>query len=313
MAVIVNVATDQKVILLTEHVIGRHNDNAHTHLAEANVSRVHALIVWNGLQWQIKDSSTNGTYINGRLLKKGQSAVLQKGDKLQFGSINNAVWLLKSSDAPVNRLVPQSPDLTDIELNGLVGLPSDEEPTVQVFESADGEWVCETDGQSSVLRSGDLVGVDGRYWRFVDARPSAETQEMKDPAPPLTCDIQAVFSVSKDEEHVSLDLTVNGEHFSLGERSHHYLLLVLARHRLKDAGLPDSEQGWVYSEELSRQLRLSEAHINIQIYRIRKQLGATLPQAFSASPLLERRPGQLRFGYKNIQVLGGHFVTQQVL
>ncbi|BCD96656.1 FHA domain-containing protein [Marinagarivorans cellulosilyticus] len=313
MAVIVNVSTDQKIILLTEHVIGRQNDNAHTHLAEANVSRVHALIVWNGLQWQIKDSSTNGTYINGRLLKKGQCAVLQKGDKLQFGSINNAVWLLKSSDAPVNRLVPQSAGLADIELNGLVGLPSDEEPTVQVFESADGEWLCETDGQSSVLRSGDLVGVDGNYWRFVDARPSAETQEMKDPSPPLTCDIQAVFTVSKDEEHVSLDLTVNGEHFSLGERSHHYLLLILARHRLNDAALPDSEQGWVYSEELSRQLRLSEAHINIQIYRIRKQLGATLPQALSASPLLERRPGQLRFGYKNIQILGGHFAERHAL
>ena len=114
--------------------------------------------------------------------------------------------------------------------------------------------------------------------------------------------------MSKDEEHVSLDLTVNGESISLGERSHHYLLLILARHRLKDAALPQGEQGWVYSEELSRLLRLSETHVNIQIYRIRKQVGTTFPPTFSASPVLERRPGQLRFGYNDIQVFGGHAV-----
>lgn len=306
MAVIENIATAQKVLLLTEHVIGRHNDNAHTHLPEANVSRVHALVVWNGLQWLVKDSSTNGTYINGRLLKKSESATLKKGDKLQFGSIANAVWIFKNGDAPVSRLVSQAPGLMDIELTGLVGLPSDDEPTVQLFESPEGDWLCETDGSTAILRSGDLVGVKGSYWRFMDARPSAETQEMRDALTPVVCDIHAAFNVSKNEEHVSLDLTVNGESVSLGERSHHYLLLILARHRLKDAALPESEQGWVYSEELSRLLRLSETHVNIQIYRIRKQVGTAFPQASSTSPVLERRPGQLRFGYKNIQVLGGH-------
>ena len=308
MAVIENISTAQRVLLLTEHVIGRHNDNAHTHLPEANVSRVHALIVWNGLQWLVKDSSTNGTYINGRLLKKSESAVLKKGDKLQFGSIANSVWSLKSSDAPVSRLVSQTPGLMDVELTGLVGLPSDDEPTVQLFESPEGDWLCETDGRTTTLCSGDLVGVEGRFWRFMDARPSAETQEIRDVLTPVACDIQVVFNVSKNEEHVSLDLTVNDESVSLGERSHHYLLLILARHRLKDAALPEGEQGWMYSEELSRLLRLPETHVNIHIYRIRKQVSTAFPQASLASPVLERRPGQLRFGYKNIQILGGHIV-----
>jgi len=109
---------------------------------------------------------------------------------------------------------------------------------------------------------------------------------------------QLRLHVSLNEEHVYLSLTLSGEHqLDLGERSHHYCLLTLARHRLSDArrGVDNSGQGWVERQQLSRMLGLDTAHLNIQLHRLRQQIARALPPGLQLE-VVERRRGELRLG-----------------
>src|SRR5690606_42011650 len=74
--------------------------------------------------------------------------------------------------------------------------------------------------------------------------------------------------------------------------------LHLARLRLMDAkaGLSASNQGWVYSDQLTSDLGIETTHINIQIFRARKQFSDTLTDVLGIQQLLERRGGKIRFG-----------------
>ena len=55
------------------------------------------------------------------------------------------------------------------------------------------------------------------------------------------------FNVSQDEEETQLSLRVDDQEMDLGTRSHHYLLLLLARTRIqdKDAGHESDVQAGV--------------------------------------------------------------------
>jgi len=90
------------------------------------------------------------------------------------------------------------------------------------------------------------------------------------------------------------------EHIDLLTRSHHYLTLCLARQRAKDiqAGLDDSEQGWVYAELLAKDLGFDASHLNIQIYRMRKQFVDALNNSCESSNIIERSAGKLRLASK---------------
>jgi hypothetical protein len=112
------------------------------------------------------------------------------------------------------------------------------------------------------------------------------------------------FAVSRDEEHVELVVDWPSSRRDLGSRIHNYILLTLARHRLADAsaGIPGSACGWVYQDELMRELGTSGTQLNVDIFRIRKQF-ATLDLSESAA-IVERRPRtkQLRIGVANLLV-----------
>jgi hypothetical protein len=111
-----------------------------------------------------------------------------------------------------------------------------------------------------------------------------------------------VFRVSSDEEHVELVMHCGAGPVDLGARGHNYLLLLLARQRLADAGqnLPAGTCGWVYQDELVRALKVSAERLNIDIFRIRKQfeaIGLSEPAS-----IVERRPRtkQLRIGVASL-------------
>jgi ADP-ribose pyrophosphatase YjhB (NUDIX family) len=110
------------------------------------------------------------------------------------------------------------------------------------------------------------------------------------------------FSVSSDEEYVELTVVVDGEEHALKPRSHHYILLLLARARLDDLDSPESEQGWLYTGELAKMLRASRNQLYVSLYRARKGLAAIGIE--NASELIERRPTtqQLRLGLSDITV-----------
>ncbi len=115
------------------------------------------------------------------------------------------------------------------------------------------------------------------------------------------------FDVSQNEEHVALQIELQQQHINLGIRNHHYLLLLLARQYLNDhkKGLSKKECGWIDKDLLSSMLGQNENHINIQIYRFRKQLLKACPSAKQGPQFVERRTGEIRFSSEKIQIIGG--------
>lgn len=116
------------------------------------------------------------------------------------------------------------------------------------------------------------------------------------------------FTVSLNEEHAFLRIALDraGE-IDLGERVHHYSLLILARQRLADAGrgLDPSSQGWTDAAQLSRMLGLEPAHLNIQLHRARAQVARALPDGLCLPELVERRRGELRLGALPFRIVRG--------
>jgi pSer/pThr/pTyr-binding forkhead associated (FHA) protein len=305
MAQLLNLQSQHSTLLRTQHILGRHSGSSNTILDNPEASRLQASILWNGSYWLLQDTSTNGTYINRELITNGFKKRLTKGDSIQFGSLNAEVWLFANDSSPKSLLVPLQPDSQTIELEGVIALPTDEDPEVTIYQSQNGEWICEDLTGTLILQQGSQVSTTNSNWYFVNAEEfdrtkKSETVQNKPPK------VEFIFTVSKNEEHVSLSIIIDNEEISLGERTHHYLLLLLARYRIADqqAGVDDGEQGWLDKDLLSKLIGLDENHINIQIYRFRKQLINAKPSAMRLLQLVERRRGCLRLAVATIKING---------
>jgi len=158
----------------------------------------------------------------------------------------------------------------------------------------------ETSDGPKALAGGDLVQLDQDVWRLVCL---AELQSTLVPSG-FTC---MKFEASLDEEHIRLSLTRGSQALDLGERNHHYLLLMLARQRLQDAeaGFDPHAQGWIDFDSLVDMLRLDKAHLNIQIFRLRKQFEEAVSQGLIGHDFIERRRGGVRLGNVAVEVFRG--------
>lgn len=307
MATMINTKTGLQIMLMAYHTFGRQPSSNNTVLSNADASRFHAAIHWDGEGWQLKGKSTNGTYINSKRIMEESNSPLKKDDTLHFGNIQSDTWKIVNVDAPESMLMPITPGLETISLNGVIVLPSEESPQVSLYLSTDGQWMCESESGTSLLKSGDLVGVQDKIWRFVDAEPSISTQAHEENIQTSPADVDFYFNVSQNEEHVSLKLIVDQQTIDLEERSHHYPLLLLARKRMEDKvkGVSESEQGWIDKDSFRDMLGLEDNHVNILIYRFRKQCLAALPQSMGLHQIIERRVGELRLNCDAIQIEGG--------
>ena len=306
MASLVNTSNNKTVKLRSQHVFGRHPATANTVLRDDLTSRVHALIYWSSGFWKIKDSSTNGTFINRQQMTSGNSQILSLNDEIQFGTTSNRVWKVVNLDRPQSMLVcVGEPDRT-IELSGLTVLPTVEQPELSIYQNKHGQWLMESDVDQLILQPGTRVTVGGRRWYFIAPDDIDETQ----PAPAVGHESPGMqFKVSTDEEHVELTIKLEQQCIELEERVHHYLLLCLARQKLSDSaqGVESLEQGWLDKDLLVKMTGMEEKHINIQIYRFRKQLlendSAISQQLMS---IVQRRRGQLRLDCDQIEIIGGN-------
>lgn len=307
MATLKNLKSEESVILLAQHIFGRHPGASSTVLNSPNISRMHAAIYWDGEHWSLQDSSTNGTYLNGTRVPSDTRHPINKNDKIQFANLDADVWQMTCDEEPKSMLVPETKGSEIIVLDDIAVLPNEEQPEVTLFMSPTGDWICESDSGVSMLSSGDLVGTNECVWRFVEAKTIAPTLQLEAQAMANSAEIGVLFEVSQNEEHVALKITMDQLEYDLGERNHHYLLLLLARRRITDKqqGIDESEQGWIEKESLSQMLGQSETHINIQVYRFRKQLIKVLPQSLVLPQVIERRTGEIRFLYDNINITGG--------
>jgi hypothetical protein len=106
------------------------------------------------------------------------------------------------------------------------------------------------------------------------------------------------FEVTSDEEIVYLTLLSARGKLDLGERAHHYVLLTLARRRLRDleSGLPDRGSGWVNRDEWVHDESFQPPRLNLYVHRIRQQFAAQ--RICDAYGIIERRGRgkQMRLG-----------------
>jgi hypothetical protein len=184
---------------------------------------------------------------------------------------------------------------------------------VLYFSAQEGGWLfqpLDRNGEplnESAVSHGSILEVEGTRWQahFAETEPPTKTPELEVDA---VSQFECHFSVSSDEENVVLKLVRNNDVFDLGERTHHYLLMHLARVRVLHAadGLDDSDQGWIGTDQLSKDLGAESNHVNILIHRARKQFSDPTIDPLVSECLIERLRGKVRFGLPRYKIFKGH-------
>lgn len=286
-----------------DSLVGR-SDRCVLRLDAGYVSSQHASIRWTGTRWELRDlGSRNGTFLNGARLVPGEARLIGKGAVLAFGHLDQQ-WVLDDDRAPCAKAVPVGGGV-GIPMEGeIVGIPSMTDPRATVYRDADGHWTIERSGEPlTSLSHGSTFDVEGQRWIFCCPDVVPRTSVADECA--RVTEIHLQFTVSRDEEHVTLRSTVAGQSFQLGSHAYNYLLLTLARQRLVDGqeGLPESSCGWVHQDDLARQIGSTESQVNVDVFRLRKQM-ATVSVVDPAN-IIERRPRtkQLRIGLGQITIV----------
>lgn len=268
------------------------------------VSAEHARLSYRDGSWTVRDlHSKNGTLVNGERLEPGGARALRAGDRLSFGDAAIA-WTLVDAAPPVAMARRCSTDEVLCAEGGMLALPSPEEPLVTLFEGDGGGWVLEVDGQPRAVEDGERIDVAGQAFVLhlpVSVVSTIEAQARRSGVE----DVELRFRVSRDEEAVEVTVVEPAGERVLAPRAHHYTWLVLARARLRDgdtAGRVEAQRGWVFVDELCRMLSVDETKLNVEIYRIRQDLGAI--GLSNAAAVIERRRSsrQLRIGTRRVVI-----------
>jgi FHA domain len=294
-------------ILLSRHLVGR-SRLAALRMREPTVSGEHAVLRWTGTEWELHDlGSRNGTTLDGRRLAAGERVGLARGALLTFGQAENA-WVLTDASPPTIMAVPVEGGEPAAARNDLLALPSDDDPQAVIYRDAKGDWMLEQAGEGMRITDLHAFRVGGRDFTIRVPDLIAPTWEQS--ARDLHLDALSLhFAVSRDEEYVALTARAGNHVVDLGARAHHVVLLMLARSRLEDraaragAAMQESAEGWVYQDELARKLGMDETHLNVAVFRCRRQLGEA-GIAGAANIIERRRPTrELRLGVKDIEVV----------
>ena len=311
MAILENSGTRARSVLLARHLVGR-SSLAHLRLGEPNVSAEHAILSWNGQQWELHDlGSRNGTTLDGRRLGPGERATVARGALVGFGGTSNR-WCLIDDGPPVPMARPADGSEPVCAQHELLALPSTEVPEVTVFRDAAGEWMIEREGGPERAMDGREVSAGGQRFTLHLPDVVAPTWEGEALAPSLE-QLSLRFTVSRDEEFIEVMALALGRTLELGARAHHAVLLALARARRQDqqeasraqapSRLPETSHGWLYLEDLAQSLRLDEPHLNVAVYRCRQQLASA--GVIGAAGIIERRKPtrQLRLGVARFDIV----------
>jgi hypothetical protein len=272
------------------------------HLENTLASGHHAELRWTGSSWELRDlDSRNGTFLDGALLGKGQRHQLRQGVLLAFGDPED-LYEFVDDDAPVASARSSSGSL-QVSRSGTLLLPDAEKPQCFVLEER-GQWLLEShDGSIRPTKTGQTIALDGDVWTIDLPSALEPTKEIGS----LSLDwVTLRFSVSRDEEHVELDLIDRTRKVHLPSRSYWYTLLVLARARLRDGEteVSEAEQGWLDVEDLvERQLHIDAELLYQHVCRAKRALARE--GVIDYAHLVERRPTarKIRIGVRNIEIV----------
>ena len=320
MAQILDTSTNQIHPLRTHHTLGRSADTVDTAITNSLVSRIHAAVEWNGQNWSVRDLSRNGTWVQGKRIPSSAGVSISSGDRLNFGSADSPAWQLLDDDEPRSLLLGMTPGTDNVELQPYLFIPNNDDPQIVVTYSQRRRcWSRQNldDKQyphpEYALQHGEVLTCAGQHWRVFLVESENVTEHSPSPDRHLE-DFEFIFELSLDEENTGLKLEHERDVVDLGERSHHYLLLHLARQRAAEAnqGLDQKSQGWIDNEQLTRDMGVEMSHINILIFRARKQLGQHLEPLLDTENLVERGKGRMRFGCSRLRIYKGQQLAYQL-
>ena len=306
MATLLNLASGESRLVEPEHTFGRAPTSSECIRAQY-ISAQHATLRWTGARWVLRDlGSRNGTYLDGQRITAGEDHCVGKGMKMAFGKHDQHVWEVVDDAPPPVMAVPVDGGEPVLLSGELLALPSDADPEVTIYRGLEHPWMVErADAATTAINNLQTFHAGGRAWRFCCPELVYQTALTTGSQELLVRHLQLAFSVSRDEEFVSIRMTYGGRTLDMGTRNHNYLLLTLARRRLEDSasGLPETSCGWTYQEDLVGGSDPMDANVNLSVFRIRRQFGAA--GIVDAAYIIERRPRtrQLRIGTAQLSVI----------
>lgn len=306
----------EKIFLKSYHTFGRQRMTIDTVIDKPVISRHHAIIELSGGKWQLRDVSTNGVWLNDKKIDKNISYKLSINDKIDFAIVGENSFVVGNLDTDGRYLVSQSSPQQAIELCDQMVLPNEQDPQFIIYhDKIIDYWFIEdlNTNDRQALFDGGIVRAMGTQWQYLCTTELQATEVSHATNTSSPCTLQ--FNVSQDEENTHLKVIVNDKEFDLGARTHHYLLLLLARYRIedKDAGTELSMQGWQYREQLAKDLGVQMNHMNILLHRARKQLADLAEQgAEDLSYLVETYFGKIRLNCQDVSITKGTQLESRV-
>jgi hypothetical protein len=267
------------------------------------VSGEHAMVRWTGDTWTIQDlGSTNGTYVDGRRLPPGERVALAQGSKVGAG--RPAPTLILLDDSPPTLSAETSEGQRHFATRGILALPGEDAPQTTIYQGQDHRWILESPTECRLAVDQELVRAGSTLFRLSIPTVLPDTWRLESDELPMH-DLALHFHVSRDEDHVQIELHCQGRAVRLPPRAHDYLLLTLARMRIadqKDPAISEGDAGWIHPDDLVRMLRTNENHLNVAVYRARRMFAET--KVARAAGLIERRSDsrQLRIGVRKLKV-----------
>ena len=288
--------------LEVECVIGR-APGCSLRVARPFVSGRHAKLFWDGGGWQLRDLvSRNGTFVDDQRLGPGSCRRLGPGSRIGVG-VATSGWDLVDESPPGVLVNSLSEGHQVVVKDGILAIPSCDDPGAMVYRDADGRWVLEKANHSiTPISSMQIFELGSGVWRFSCPPDPPQDRNATDSAPARLAQIQLHFLVPPRQEPPQLRL-MNGRQ-TIEVVDCHRLLLTLARKRLADAaaGLSEAALGWTSEDELASEARRWGIALNTEICRIRRQFGRT--DVLDPGSIVVRRPRlrHLRIGTGRIVI-----------
>lgn len=300
MSILREVGTGRQVELPPRALVGR-SKQADLCLDWQWVSGEHAVIWWDGRTWRIRDlSSRNGTTVDGRPIDGRDGVDLSRGCVVAIGQAETA-WVL-DDDGPPTPMAIANDGSVRLAVDDVIGLPEESDPRVVVRRDAE-RWVLSGgEGDVTVTDRHPLV-LDGRSWTLRLPEGATPTGEVMGRVCRLD-ELRLELDVSRDEETIDARLFNGRSRIGLDPRSHHYVLVLLARQRLADraAGRSEADEGWIDAEVLCEMLKQRRDVLNVYVYRIRQQF--IRAGVIDGAEVIARRPHahQLRLAVADLAV-----------
>ncbi|CCQ11754.1 FHA domain containing protein [Pseudoalteromonas luteoviolacea B = ATCC 29581] len=306
----------EKIYLKSYHTIGRQKVSVDTIIDKPTISRHHAIIELTDGKWLLRDVSTNGVWLNDKKIDKNLNYTLSINDKIDFANLGDNSFVVGNLETNCRYLISQSSPQQVIEIDDQTVIPNEQDPSHIIYhDKIINYWFFEdlNTNDRQALFDGGMVRALGTQWLYICSTEHQATEIMKTDIDVAPCSMK--FNVSQDEENTQLSLLVNNIEYDLGTRTHHYLLLLLARRRIEDkeANIESSLQGWQYREQIAKDLGIQMNHMNIMLHRARKQF-ADLQEhgAPDLSFMLESYFGKVRLSCPDVSIIKGAHLENRI-